>query len=42
MASERSHFISSRFVKEIQRLGGDVSQFVSQRVVEALKHSNGK
>lgn len=42
MASERSHFISSRFVKEIQRLGGDVSQFVSPRVVEALKHSNGK
>jgi pantetheine-phosphate adenylyltransferase len=42
MASERSHFISSRFVKEIQRLGGDVGQFVSPRVVEALKRSNGK
>jgi pantetheine-phosphate adenylyltransferase len=37
MASERSQFISSRFVKEIYRLGGDVSQFVSPRVVEALK-----
>jgi pantetheine-phosphate adenylyltransferase len=37
MASERSQFISSRFVKEIHKLGGDVSQFVSPRVVEALK-----
>ena len=37
MASERSQFISSRFVKEIHRLGGDVSQFVSPRVVKALK-----
>ena len=37
MASERSQFISSRFVKEIHRLGGDVSTFVSPRVIEALK-----
>ena len=37
MASERSQFISSRFVKEIHKLGGDVSQFVSPRVIEALK-----
>ena len=37
MASERSQFISSRFVKEIHRLGGDVSSFVSPRVLEALK-----
>ncbi len=37
MASERSQFISSRFVKEIHRLGGDVSSFVSARVLEALK-----
>ena len=36
MASERSQFISSRFVKEIHKLGGDVSQFVSPRVVDAL------
>jgi pantetheine-phosphate adenylyltransferase len=28
MASERHQFISSRFVKEIARLGGDVSSFV--------------
>ena len=39
MASERSQFISSRFVKEIHKLGGDVSQFVSPRVVEALKRA---
>lgn len=32
MASERCQFISSRFVKEIGRLGGDVSSFVSPRV----------
>ncbi len=37
MASERSQFISSRFVKEIYRLGGDVSQFVSPRVIAAMK-----
>lgn len=28
MASERHQFISSRFVKEIARLGGDISSFV--------------
>lgn len=32
MASERCQFISSRFVKEIGRLGGDISSFVSPRV----------
>ena len=37
MASERHQFISSRFVKEIGRLGGEVSHFVSPRVVERLK-----
>jgi pantetheine-phosphate adenylyltransferase len=36
MASERNQFISSRFVKEIGRLGGDVGQFVSARVVARL------
>ncbi len=36
MASERHHFISSRFVKEIARLGGDVSSFVSKPVLAAL------
>ena len=28
-ASERQHFVSSRFVKEIARLGGDISTFVT-------------
>ncbi|WP_119678440.1 pantetheine-phosphate adenylyltransferase [Indioceanicola profundi] len=36
MASERHQFISSRFVKEIGRLGGDISQFVSPRVSQRL------
>ena len=30
MASETNQFISSRFVKEIARLGGDISSFVPQ------------
>ena len=41
MASERHQFISSRFVKEIARLGGDVSSFVPpltlQRTLERVK-----
>ncbi|QJE72941.1 pantetheine-phosphate adenylyltransferase [Aerophototrophica crusticola] len=36
MASERHQFISSRFVKEIGRLGGDISTFVSPRVSTKL------
>jgi len=32
MASDRFQFISSRFVKEIGALGGDISHFVSPRV----------
>jgi len=36
MASDRYQFISSRFVKEIGALGGDVSHFVSPRVAERL------
>jgi pantetheine-phosphate adenylyltransferase len=36
MASERQQFISSRFVKEIGRLGGDISSFVSPRVTKHL------
>jgi pantetheine-phosphate adenylyltransferase len=34
MASERHQFISSRFVKEIARLGGDVSSFVPALTLE--------
>ena len=43
MASETSQFISSRFVKEIHALGGDVSSFVSPDVLDRLgaKRSRG-
>ncbi|WP_426957531.1 pantetheine-phosphate adenylyltransferase [Muricoccus radiodurans] len=33
-ASETNQFISSRFVKEIARLGGDISSFVPQLTLE--------
>ncbi|MFP6741133.1 MAG: pantetheine-phosphate adenylyltransferase [Alphaproteobacteria bacterium] len=36
MASERHQFIASRLVKEIARLGGDISSFVSPGVREHL------
>jgi len=36
MASERQQFISSRLVKEICRLGGDISGFVSPNVQRHL------
>ena len=36
MASDRHQFISSRFVKEIGRLGGEVGHFVSPGVRERL------
>ena len=36
MASDRSQFISSRLVKEVGRLGGDVSPFVSANVARRL------
>lgn len=35
-ASENTHFISSRFVKQIARLGGDISSFVSPNVARHL------
>ncbi len=35
-ASEDTHFISSRFVKQIARLGGDVTHFVSKNVADNL------
>lgn len=36
-ASEDTHFISSRFVKQIAKLGGDVSSFVSPNIAAHLK-----
>ncbi len=37
MASEKYQFISSRFVKEISLLGGDVTSFVSPRIANLLQ-----
>jgi pantetheine-phosphate adenylyltransferase len=44
MALDRYQFISSRLVKEIGALGGDVSHFVSPRVVVRLldRFANGR
>jgi pantetheine-phosphate adenylyltransferase len=36
-ASESTHFISSRFVKQIARLGGDISSFVSDNVAKHMR-----
>jgi pantetheine-phosphate adenylyltransferase len=36
-ASETNHFIASRFVKEVARLGGDISKFVSPNVAKKLE-----
>ncbi|TAE34609.1 MAG: pantetheine-phosphate adenylyltransferase [Alphaproteobacteria bacterium] len=36
-ASESTHFVSSRFVKQIARLGASVEAFVSPNVSDALK-----
>jgi len=35
-ASESTHFIASKLVKEVARLGGDVDDFVSQNVKDEL------
>ncbi len=36
MASDRNHFISSRFVKEIAMLGGDIKPFVPPRIAKIV------
>lgn len=36
MASDKYHFIASSLVKEIAKLDGDITQFVSPRVAERL------
>ncbi|NQV84935.1 MAG: pantetheine-phosphate adenylyltransferase [Rhodospirillales bacterium] len=41
MASDRHQFISSRFVKEIGKLGGDVEHFVSKAVRDRLADRQG-
>lgn len=40
-ATENSHYISSTFVKEIARLGGDISKFVAKNVELELKKCFG-
>lgn len=41
-ASENTHFIASRLVKQVARLGGDISSFVSPNVAAHLKaHFSG-
>ncbi|UYN97082.1 MAG: pantetheine-phosphate adenylyltransferase [Enhydrobacter sp.] len=42
MASDRHQFIASSLVKDIARLGGDTSQFVSRQVFGRLKTKFGK
>jgi len=37
MASGDQQFVSSRLVKEVGRLGGDISRFVSPRVAQHMK-----
>jgi pantetheine-phosphate adenylyltransferase len=37
MASDKHQFISARLVKEIARLGGDITQFVSSRVATHVR-----
>ncbi|MCE2687510.1 MAG: pantetheine-phosphate adenylyltransferase [Rickettsiales bacterium] len=36
-ASESHHFIASKLVKEVAKLNGDISHFVSQNVIRELK-----
>ena len=36
-ASENHHFIASKLVKEVAKLGGDVSQFISKNVAKKLE-----
>ncbi len=42
MASEKTQFVSSRFVKEICKLGGDISSVVSPNVHRKLKEHFGQ
>jgi len=40
MSSDKNSFISSNFVKEVHRLGGDVSNFVSKNTIKFLDLKN--
>jgi len=40
MTSDKNSFISSNFVKEVHKLGGDVSKFVSSNTIKILDNKN--
>ncbi len=40
MTSEKNSFISSKLVKEVHKLGGDVSKFVSTNTLRVLNQKN--
>lgn len=40
MSSDKNSFISSNFVKEVHRLGGDVSNFVTKNTIKILDLKN--
>ena len=40
MSSDKNSFISSNFVKEVHKLGGDVSKFVSENTIKFLNLKN--
>ena len=40
MSSDKNSFISSNFVKEVHKLGGNVSKFVSQNTIKLLNFKN--
>ena len=40
MSSEKNSFISSNFIKEVHKLGGDVSKFVSKNTINILNKKN--
>ena len=40
MTSEKNSFISSNFVKEVHKLGGDVSNFVTKNTLDQLNKKN--
>ena len=40
MSSEQNSFISSNFIKEVHKLGGDISKFVSKNTINILNKKN--
>ena len=40
MSSEKNSFISSNFIKEVHKLGGDITKFVSRNTINILDKKN--